>query len=72
MSTASFEENLKQLEQLISQLERTELPLDKAMEAFENGTKLVAVCKEQLAQVEMKVEKIMARTAPAADELNLE
>lgn len=58
--TPSFESNLKNLEQLVQKLERGEAPLDEAIVAFENGMKLIAVCKEQLAQTELKVEKVVA------------
>ena len=55
----TFEQHMGDLEKLVGQLERGELPLDEALKAFENGMKLVEVCKEQLAKAEMKVEKVM-------------
>ena len=63
----TFEQLMKQLEQLVGKLEQGEVPLDEALQAFEQGMKLVAVCKEQLAQAELKVEKVMnaqGQTAP--------
>ena len=56
----TFEQTLKQLEQLVQKLERGEAPLDEALVAFEQGMKLVNVCREQLALAEVKVEKVMA------------
>lgn len=55
----TFEQHMKQLEQLVGKLEQGEVPLDEALQAFEQGMKLVAVCKEQLVQAELKVEKVM-------------
>lgn len=59
--TLTFETQLQQLEALVARLERGELPLDDALTAFEQGTKLVAACKQQLALAELKVEKIVAQ-----------
>jgi exodeoxyribonuclease VII small subunit len=58
-----FEVQMKQLEALVSQLERGDMPLDDALKAFETGVQLVAACKAQLALAEVKVEKIMASHA---------
>ncbi len=63
----TFEQHMKQLEQLVGKLEQGEVALDEALQAFEQGMKLVALCKEQLAQAELKVEKVMnaqGQTAP--------
>ena len=55
----TFEQSMGQLEKLVAKLEQGEVPLDEALKAFEQGMKLVEVCKEQLAQAELKVEKVM-------------
>ena len=63
----TFEQHMRQLEQLVGKLEQGEVALDEALQAFEQGMKLVAVCKEQLALAELKVEKVMnaqGQTAP--------
>ena len=54
-----FEASLKKLDDLVSQLERGDLPLDKAMTAFEEGNKLVKECQKQLNAAEMKIEKFL-------------
>lgn len=56
---STFEQNMGQLEKLVARMEQGEVPLDEALKAFEQGMKLVAVCKEQLVQAELKVEKVM-------------
>lgn len=59
MAEVTFEQQMRDLEQLVGQLEHGELSLDEALKAFEKGTKLVAACRTQLAQAEMKVEQVM-------------
>ena len=53
---ASFEESLKQLETIVAQLERGDLPLEDSIKLFEEGTRLSAECKKQLEEAEGKVE----------------
>jgi exodeoxyribonuclease VII small subunit len=55
----TFEESLTALEGLVGKLEAGELTLDESLKAFEEGNKLVAACKEQLAQAEVTVEKVL-------------
>lgn len=59
VNEVTFEQSMGQLEQLVAKLEQGEVPLDEALKAFEQGMKLVTVCKAQLAQAELKVEQVM-------------
>ena len=52
---ATFEENVKQLEMIVAQLERGDLPLEDSIKLFEDGMRLSAACKEQLEAAEGKV-----------------
>ena len=54
----SFEEAMKSLEQVVNQLERGEVPLDKSIELYERGAKLKARCATLLKEAEERVEKI--------------
>ena len=68
-NTPTFEQHMAQLEKLVARMEQGDVPLDEALKAFEDGMKLVTLCKDQLAQAEMKVEKVMnaqGETAPFA------
>ena len=56
---ATFEQSMSQLEQLVARMEQGDVALDEALKAFEQGMKLVTVCKAQLAQAELKVEQVM-------------
>ncbi len=53
--TLSFEEALKQLEVIVSQLESGEAPLDKALSLYEQGIALTRQCQQQLEQAEQRV-----------------
>ena len=57
----SFEANLEDLERVVRELEKGELPLEKSLELFERGMKLSADCKKQLEDAEMRVEILMKR-----------
>lgn len=54
-----FEQAMEKLEGIVSQLERGELPLSKALESFESGATLVKVCQKRLDDAQMRIEKIM-------------
>ena len=56
---ATFEENVKQLETIVAQLERGDLPLEGSIKLFEEGMRLAAACKEQLETAEGKVQILM-------------
>jgi exodeoxyribonuclease VII small subunit len=56
---SNFEENIKQLEATVAQLERGDLPLEDSIKLFEDGMRLSAACKEQLEAAEGKVQILM-------------
>ena len=58
---ATFEESLKQLEAIVAQLERGDLPLEDSVKIFEEGMRLSAECKKQLEEAEGKVELLVKR-----------
>jgi len=43
-----FEDSLKQLETIVNQLEKGDLPLEDSIKLFEEGIQLSSVCKEEL------------------------
>ena len=51
----TFEEAMKQLQSLVSDLESGNAPLDKSLELFERGVSLVKHCNEKLDKAEQKV-----------------
>ena len=56
---AKFEDSLKQLETIVGQLEKGDLPLEDSIKLFEEGIHLSAVCKEELDAAEGKVQILL-------------
>lgn len=54
----SFEQAFQQLEAIVAQLERGELPLDQSLELYAQGQRLVAYCAQLLDQAELRVREI--------------
>jgi exodeoxyribonuclease VII small subunit len=55
----SFEKAMKQLEQIVQELESEELPLEKAIKKFEEGIKLSKFCNLKLEESERRVTTLM-------------
>lgn len=55
MVEKSFEQALKQLEQIVHDLEEGELSLEKAIKKFEDGIKLSKYCSDKLDETEDKI-----------------
>jgi exodeoxyribonuclease VII small subunit len=53
-----FEKSLTRLEEIVTQIENTSLDLDKALELFKEGDKLVKMCSSKLSEAKKKVEII--------------
>ncbi len=54
-----FEESLNSLEEIVQQLESGELPLEKALELFEEGVVLARRCQSQLEEAERRVDLLL-------------
>ena len=54
----SFEEALKELEEIVVNLEKGDISLDDAIKAYEKGSILKEQCEKRLNEAKMKVEKI--------------
>ncbi|WP_394217801.1 exodeoxyribonuclease VII small subunit [Halobacillus trueperi] len=57
--TISFEEAMKQLEEIVEKLETGEVPLEKAIQYYQEGMKLSKLCSEKLGNVESQMQQIM-------------
>ncbi len=55
MAKQTFENAMKQLEEIVKELESGELPLEKALQRFEEGMKLSKYCTRKLDETEKKV-----------------
>lgn len=56
----SFEQALARLEEIVRLLESGSAPLDKSLELFEEGVKLVKMCNSKLDNVEQRI-KILSK-----------
>lgn len=56
----NFEDSLRKLEQLVSEMESGQLPLDEMMRRFEEGQKLAASCTRELDAIRRHIEKVVS------------
>jgi exodeoxyribonuclease VII small subunit len=54
----TFEQALKELEQIVGKLERGDVELEPSIALYERGEALKAHCENKLKSIEAKVEKI--------------
>ena len=55
MAKKSFEHTLKMLEDIVDELEKGDIPLEKAVKKFEEGMKLSNQCTEMLEETQRKI-----------------
>ena len=55
MAVKSFETLIIELEEIVSKMEKGDVPLDKAIELYEKGTKISKKCSEMLDKAEQKI-----------------
>jgi exodeoxyribonuclease VII small subunit len=71
----SFEQSLKELEEIVSRLEQGDVELERSISIYERGESLRKHCDDLLKRAEAKVEKITldAKGTPSGTEpLNVE
>ena len=59
----SFEELQRELEEIVTRLERGDVPVDEAIELFRRGEEVYKACVERLQGAELRIEEL----APATD-----
>lgn len=59
MEELSFEESLEKLEEIVSKLENGDVPLDDAIDEFNNAMQLVKICENKLSKAEESIAKIV-------------
>jgi exodeoxyribonuclease VII small subunit len=55
----AFEEALKELEEIVNRLEQGDLPLEEALQLFEQGVKLSRLCHTRLDEAQKRVEVLL-------------
>jgi exodeoxyribonuclease VII small subunit len=58
IETLSFEQALAELERIVGDLERGDVPLDRSIEIYERGEALKKHCEKLLKAAEDRIEKI--------------
>lgn len=52
----TFEHAIQRLENIVSEMETAELPLEDVLKKYEEGTRLVRFCSQKLEEAEKKIE----------------
>ena len=68
----TFEQKIARLSEIVAALEKGDAPLANSLALFEEGTKLIADCSQELDQAEQKVIKLMKGSDGAPVELPFE
>lgn len=55
----AFEEALSELEEILNRLEQGDLPLEEALQLFEQGVKLSRLCHTKLDEAQKRVEILL-------------
>jgi exodeoxyribonuclease VII small subunit len=51
----SFEDALRKLEKIVARMEEADIPLEEALQSFEEGVRLARFCSKKLDEAEQKV-----------------
>ena len=68
MAKKTFEQAMKQLEQIVQDLESGDMPLEKAIKKFEEGIQLSKYCTSKLDESEKKITILMKDAAGEVSE----
>ena len=71
MKENTFEDNLKELEQLSEKIKSGDLPLSETINSFEKGMKLANSLEKEISTIERKVE-ILVDSSQDPDETGLQ
>jgi exodeoxyribonuclease VII small subunit len=63
MAQKTFEQSIKQLEQIVQELESGDLPLEKAIKKFEEGIQVSKFCSRKLDETEKKITILLKDSA---------
>ena len=59
MAEKKFEAAMARLEEIVSELEKGDVPLEQSLKLFEEGIKLSRICNKRLEEAERKVEILL-------------
>ena len=62
MAEKKFETAMTRLEEIVTELEKGDIPLEQSLRLFEEGVKLARICQARLQEAERKVEILLKDT----------
>lgn len=68
--TINFEQSIEELENIVGQLEKGELPLEDSLKQFEKGINLAQKCQTILTQAEQKIEMLTTNKERPDESIN--
>jgi len=68
MKEISFEENIEQLEKIVTELEKGELNLDESVKKFEQGMQISQNCSKILENAEKKITILLKQDGETKEE----
>ncbi len=63
-----FEDAIARLEQIVRMLDSGNVPLDKSLELYEEGVKLVKICNSRLENAEQKIKILVEKNGEYQEE----
>lgn len=64
----SFEQALKRLEEIVTELEDESISLEKSIELYEEGIELSKLCTQTLEEAELRIQKVAEQHADENEE----
>lgn len=58
-AVSRFEASLKELEDIVTRMERGDLPLEESLKLFERGVALTRACRNSLETAELRVRNLL-------------
>ena len=68
-SDDTFESSLKELEDILAQLENLQIPLSDLVEKYERAKKCLAFCRQKLDDAELSIKKL---SKDSSEDFNIE
>ena len=69
MSELNFEETMKRLEEIASELEKGNLNLEESVEKFEQGIELLKKCNKYLEEAEKRITILLQKDGEIKEEI---
>ncbi len=69
--TPSFEDALKDLEDIVERMEQGELSLEESLQSFEQGIQLTRTCQQALQEAEQKVNILINNSENSTKPFNI-